>query len=719
MRSPWLSVSITTTLVLAASSMTLRAAPPEGAADFAGQLVKQHAWMFNADELKQLDRLNRVLRQAADDHRRARDDQAREAVNRRFDKAGADLLRLIDGNSHLIDIVVRGDQLDPASGEPKLFPGDAGALLFRIKAAEGPTRCIAVTRDFEEIHAEKASVESGIPSTGTVYAVVGLTNVPANRTHMSVQFNREGAPPITWPVDVLTPRKARLHVRIIDEETGQETPAMVRLVWKTGGDAYKQPPNAIDIAEQFESQGNASSLRPTNIQGRLGGDYWCVPGGFEVEIAPGDWFIAVRRGIEHEPLFEEFSAESGATIERTFRIKRWVDMRRKGWFSGDDHVHHRILSDEDARRLMTWVKAEDLHLSNVVKMGDIYRTWFEQRGFGRDYRVVDGDYVLCPGQECPRTHAQIGHTISMNISNMVRDTDRYFSYDWVAKQVHEMGGLWGYAHVCSKMFFVHRDMSMNIPEGNVDFVELLQFANLNTDLYYEFLNLGYKVTAGAGSDVPWGGTVGEVRIYARVDQDDFNADTWFDSMGKGHTFVTNGPMIEFQVDDALPGDEIVVDADRKLHVKARAYGDPGRMKSMKLEIVRHGEVIKTIESQDTTAEVEFDVDAGYGGWIAARVVAGDNTRGHTTPVYVIRKGFRFWDVSKAEDLIKTRLSNLKEVEKIVAEARQATDNGTRGEDRAVRQLALQGDALLRRAEKAARHYAELTETLKKERDLRK
>ena len=38
---------------------------------------------------------------------------------------------------------------------------------------------------------------------------------------------------------------------------------------------------------------------------------------------------------------------------------------------------------------------EDIHLANVVKMGDIYRTYFEQRGFGRDYRVVADD-ALAP-----------------------------------------------------------------------------------------------------------------------------------------------------------------------------------------------------------------------------------------------------------------------------------------------------------------------------------
>src|SRR5690606_30613179 len=98
-------------------------------------------------------------------------------------------------------------------------------------------------------------------------------------------------------------------------------------------------------------------------------------------------------------------------VEKRYVLRRWVDMRKMGWYSGDDHVHCRILSSGDAERLMAWVQAEDIHVANIVKMGDINRTWFEQRGWGKAYRVVAGDVVLSPGQECPRTH-QIGHTIS-------------------------------------------------------------------------------------------------------------------------------------------------------------------------------------------------------------------------------------------------------------------------------------------------------------------
>jgi hypothetical protein len=396
-------------------------------------------------------------------------------------------------------------------------------------------------------------------------------------------------------------------------------------------------------------------------------------------------------------------------------------MRPRGWWSGDDHVHTRIVSDADARNVMAWVQAEDVHLANIVKMGDIYRTYFEQRGFGPAHRVVDGEYVLSPGQECPRTHDQIGHTLAMNITAMVRDPERYFLYDTVFDAVHAQGGLTGYAHVNSGMFHVHRDMSLNVPRAKVDFVEILQFNHLGTELYYEFLNLGCKLTASAGSDVPWGGTIGEVRAYAYLGSESFTADHWFKAFGRGRTFTTSGPMLDFRVDDAWPGDELRVTADRKLRVQARAWGDPRRMAPMNLEIVRHGEVIRAADSPASgqpEAALDFTVDAGDGGWIAARARAGDGTSAHTTPVYVLREGLRFWKYEALDALLAKREESLKQIEEIIAEARTLEPEGRLGADRARQLLARQGDALLERVAQARGTYAELRRVAEAERTQR-
>jgi hypothetical protein len=54
--------------------------------------------------------------------------------------------------------------------------------------------------------------------------------------------------------------------------------------------------------------------------------------------------------------------------------------------------------------------------------------------------------------------------------------------------------------------------------------------------YYDILNLGFHLTASAGSDLPWGDTIGEARVYAYTGKQ-FSAQRWYSALRKGHTFV--------------------------------------------------------------------------------------------------------------------------------------------------------------------------------------
>ncbi len=693
---------------------------PPGILEFAGRLAHNHWHLWGPERRAELEALNRELREADQQLKQARDETARRAAADRAVQAAGRLFEVVKASPRLIrlDLAALRPTLAPAG--PIELPGDTGALLFEVNAGGEGVRYHAVTTDLSLPLGESSLVPLDVADEGVTYAVAGLEHVPFARTTLCVEFRRPDRPPVQLPLDVATPPPGRLQLTVLSDDTGKPGPAMVRLMWRTDG-LQRRPANGIEFAPQFDSQGHASGVRAANLPGPLGVHFWCVPGPFDMTLAPGVWQIGVRRGVEHEALFEDVTIRPGEVIAKTLRPKRWVDMRQRGWWSGDDHVHMRILSDDDARNVMAWVQAEDVHLANIVKMGDSYRTYFEQRGFGPGYRVVDGEYVLSPGQECPRTHDQIGHTLAMNITAMVRDPEQYFLYDTVFDAVHAQGGLTGYAHVNSGLFHVHRDMSLNVPRAKVDFVEILQFNHLGTELYYDFLNLGCKLTASAGSDVPWGGTIGEVRAYAYLGREPFTTDRWFAAFRRGRTFTTSGPMLEFTVDGAQPGDEIEAKPGRPLRVRARAWGEPPRMAPLRLEIVRHGDVIRTAESGDPQkpeAELDFTVDAADGFWIAARALAGDNTSAHTTPVYVIRDGLRFWRYEGLDELFTRRQDSLKQIETLIAEARRLDAEGRLGNDRYRQLLARQGDALLERVALARGLYADLQQTARVEQAVR-
>ena len=699
--------------------------PSSDPSHFLSALLRKHPYLFEENVRAQLDSLNRDLREAAK--------VAKEgSIGERGKKGAATTRQALNRLDSLLNTVPSKISLDLRTGlgaalsdSPVLLPGAIGGLLLRIVTGEEQTGYFTADHTLAvEEGSDLISIE--IAPKGTTWAVVSLTDIPVGMTSLVFEFRDQALDPVRLPLDVLTPQPGRLKVIVLSSDTGKPTPAMVRLVWKTNGLDYK-PSNAVDFTPQFEGQGKTSSRRPANLPGKLRGEYWCVPGPFDMSVPPGDWEIVVRRGLEHIPIFDTVSLKSGQTLEKTYQPRRWVDMPELGWYSGDDHVHFRMLSDDDALRLLTWVRAEDVHLVNVAKMGDVYRTFFEQRGFGPEHRIEVDDYILSPGQEGPRTHGRqrIGHVLAMNISRMVRDTDRYYLYDWVLESVRRDGGLVGYAHAL-KYHHADRDMSLNIPRDIVDFVEIMQVGKLGTEIYYEFLNLGFKLTASAGSDTPYSGTVGEERVYAFVGEQQFTADTWFEAMGNGRTFVSNGPMIEFSVDGALPGDEILVEGTRSLQVKAQAWGDPERLTPASLEIVLHGEVVHSVRSDDPTQReltADFELDAGDGFWVAARSKGSDGSSAHTTPVYVVRKPLRFWKHEAVDSLIDKRLASLTQIREMVSEV---LSDSAQFEDTErnnwqwwqLKRLLEQGPELLDQVSAAEGIYHELRETNRRERAIR-
>ncbi len=695
--------------------------PLPGALDMAEALLARQAYVCEKADRATLDAIKRDLREAQHflQKRSANDSEKADALKKR-EEASKKLLDVLKACPLACVIKMADQHVKAAALAPVNLAGRNAAFLFRVEYGEGPARCLAPEFDLSVDAGTSFTID--VKEKGTTWVLASLERVPQGRTSLEVEFGGGGDAETIVPFETVTLANGTLGVTVLSDDSGEPTPAMIRMVWKKDGSEVR-PANALDFGLLFDKQGNASGLRRARIPGKLGAEYWCIPGPFRMALAPGEYEISVLRGLEHAAVQDTVTVTSGEFAERTYRPQRWVDMRKHGWYSGDDHVHTQILSDGDAAMVMNWIQAEDVRLANVVKMGDIYRTWFEQRGFGKPFRVEDKGYIVSPGQECPRTHNELGHTLSMNITSMVRDTEQYYLYDTVFDEVHRQGGLSGYAHVNSGIFQVHRDMSINIPKEKIDFVEILQFAELGTNLYYDFLNLGFKVTASSGSDVPWGGTVGEGRVYAHVGEKPFTADAWFEAVKHGNTFVTNGLMLDLTVNDALPGDQIDVVDDQPLRVKARAWGDARRDVPAKLEIIVHGSSAKTVtpeSSGQSSLEADFTIPPDKGFWIAARAEGLEGTRAHTTPIYVVRKGLRFWKYDSVPELIGKRDASLAEVERIVSEAQAGRNSeGKPDDERPITELAEQGPELLKRVEAAKKIYAELRSIAEQEAALRR
>ncbi|MBI4904601.1 MAG: CehA/McbA family metallohydrolase [Acidobacteria bacterium] len=476
-------------------------------------------------------------------------------------------------------------------------------------------------------------------------------------------------------------REAILSVEIRDSN-GKPTPARVRLV-----DSQSRPPKSVggkiapDSPFGIPSEAIAVQYgRNDAAEGYLlqpDGSFY-IDGSFRLTVPPGKYSITITKGPEYLQWNETVEAGAGRKVAKTARLQRWIDMPARGWYSADDHIHVRR-SPRENPQLVRWVAAEDLHVGNLLQMGDFWTTYFAQYAFGKEGRYQEGGHLLSPGQEEPRT-PEIGHTISLGAEQLVRFQPDYYSYDRLFDRVHQLGGVSGFAHQAVS-FHGYRGMALNVLRGKVDFLELVQFCvsgeGIVTDHYYRFLDLGYKLTALAGSDFPWCGKgasrIGDVRFYTLVGkQFDFGA--WMAAVKAGRTFATSGPMVEFTVNGEPPGSEVRVAKGSRLRVKAKAWGQPGQVPLRELEIVGHGEVLRKQSGTDAKElEIDFELPVERGIWIAAKASGGKSVTAHTTPVYVSVDGGGWSNPKTFAQRIAECEASLAEVEKDLENTQRRMD----------------------------------------------
>ncbi len=381
---------------------------------------------------------------------------------------------------------------------------------------------------------------------------------------------------------------------------------------------------------------------------------------FSIKLEPGRYQISVARGMEYIPVTKKFTV-TDQDQEHTLRLDRWVNLPARGWFSGDVHVHHPTTEKTHRDFLLRYAEAEDLHVVNVLEMGHHRGTDFKQLGFGKKFRQRRGDYWLVSGQEEPRS--TFGHIIGLNTSALARDLTTYDLYDLAFKRLHaQPDAVVGFAHFSWNGCDLPRGFPWYVTTEGIDFVELLQFSRINTLDYYDYLNLGFRLAAAAGSDVPWGSTIGEVRTFVHTG-DTLDLDRWFAGLEAGRTFVSNGPALDFTVNGQLPGSEIK--ADGSVKVRARAWGHETVGLPEVLELVSNDGTLHEVHKRDSDSNdlsLEVEVDIPRSQWLVASTRCANGAVAHTSPVYVVVDGEPTWSPKKSSQIVKKQLDAIAVIE---------------------------------------------------------
>ncbi len=187
-------------------------------------------------------------------------------------------------------------------------------------------------------------------------------------------------------------REATLAVRILDAATGQPTPVRVRLQNQNGErpkvrGALAVSESAIPIPRQAIAVMFGTQDRAEGYAIQPDGSFY-LDGSFDVRLAPGTYTLAISKGFEYLHETQSIELKPGASLTREYKLRRWVDMPARGWYSADDHIHLRR-SLADNHPIAQWIAAEDLHVGNLLRMGDFWETYFAQYAFGERGRYTE------------------------------------------------------------------------------------------------------------------------------------------------------------------------------------------------------------------------------------------------------------------------------------------------------------------------------------------
>ena len=442
----------------------------------------------------------------------------------------------------------------------------------------------------------------------------------------------------------VTPGMHRIVGRVFDATTGQPLAARVSFTDTSGG--YHPP---YGHPRKIPSGPWGGNLALPN-----GKSYAYVDGTFDIELPPTSIRIEALRGFEYEVFTLEFQPSDITHGILQIPLQRWINMEKKGWYPGDTHIHF-----PNPQAAYLEMKAEGLRVTNLL----VYKSGLSSGGRdgegtfknvehfeGRLNRLSDERHFIYTNEEF-RNHF-LGHLIFLNLKRLVwpistgeLPENGWGGYDWpthadAAQMARHQDGLVIWAHFP----YPNGECPVDVALGRIDAFDLLTTGNpfelhptlqriykmygpqvyerAPIDLYYDYLNCNFRISASAGSDkmstsVP----MGSARVYVQTGSElDYPA--WIEGLRQGKTFISTGPLIELSVEEKGPGDEILVAADppaggRSLSIKAVARS---RMSYEKLEIVQNGDVVATASPQGSHFEAAIEVQVPFdrSGWVAAR-----------------------------------------------------------------------------------------------------
>ena len=471
--------------------------------------------------------------------------------------------------------------------------------------------------------------------------------------------------------DIPPDERLLLDAQVVDADTGQPLPHRVRILDSAGG--YYPPSGHVNIGNPRWLSSNVSVEPDVSNRGRA----WAMipQGRFTATLRAADGYtVLIEHGLEYErAAFKlDLAGQAGATVAQTFRMKRGINMREKGWMSADTHVHN--LTPTGAIRQMP---VEAIDYVNLMFIGPGHP--LRRRGWvtGQANPVSTKDYIVYVSQEVRDAHQ--GHMTLLGMSRPImpiaaragREIDPAIPplpnepLNWeVYDMMHAQNGLAFHAHY---LFWPGYSSAATAALGKIDGFEWLcpdivkrgpqTRQNIQVPgfaltgggrMWYDMLNCGARIPLIGGTD-----KMSATRVLGCTDRTYAQVKTWdhpgfMDALRNGRTFATNGPLLNLTANGQDIGSTLKFTGDGPFEVQVET-GCFTQRPIAYLEVVQDGEVVHHVAVKGGQKEVKVSLKLSFtrSGWLAVRAGAekpdpenweNTITAAHSSPIYVTVNG---------------------------------------------------------------------------------
>jgi hypothetical protein len=431
---------------------------------------------------------------------------------------------------------------------------------------------------------------------------------------------------------VFAATSGELELRVTEEDTGKPLPVRVHLRDQRG-----------------------KPVKPPRFP--YWHDHFVMPGKAVLELRPGTYTFEMERGPEYPVRTGKFVLKSGDADHHEVTMKRFVEMKQEGWWSGDLHIHR------PPKEIELLMLAEDLHVAPLITWWNDTNAWTKAKppepllvrfDTDRYYHWMAGEDERAGGallffnlpqplliagssreqpSPCDFLKQARGH------SGVHVDVEKPFWWDvpvWIATGMVDSIGL------CNN--HMQRDGMLTNeawgkPREKSRFPDPHGNGLWSQEIYYRLLECGLRLPPSAGSaSGVLANPVGYNRVYVHCGPS-LAYDRWWEHLRAGRVVVTNGPLIrDPRVNGQLPGHVFQARAGDVLKLQA-TLNVSVRDRVDYLEIIKNRQIVQAVRlDQWAKAGGELPpVEFRESGWMLIRAVT-DNPKTYrfasTGPFYV-------------------------------------------------------------------------------------